>query len=129
MIQRQSVAGVAVKNGTAFLARRKNKGALARKWEFPGGKCRTTEDHTTALKREFFEELGADIDVGRLISTGVFTNKNTAYTLYAYEITIRTRDMELNEHTTFKWVPLTELSAYDIAPSDMIIVKALQKQN
>ena len=46
-----------------FLGRRSGKRDYVGCWEFPGGKVDPGEDRETALKREWKEELGIEIDV------------------------------------------------------------------
>jgi A/G-specific adenine glycosylase len=60
------VAGALEKNGTFLLGRRAG-GMLAGLWEFPGGKVEPAENPKTALAREWREELGVRIEVGRLL--------------------------------------------------------------
>ena len=57
------VAGVIVQNGRVLLAKRPASKPPAG-WEFPGGKVEAGESLADALKREFCEELNADIAVG-----------------------------------------------------------------
>ena len=48
-------------------ARRSAPKSLAGRWEFPGGKVETGEDHHEALHRELAEELGITVALGREI--------------------------------------------------------------
>ena len=48
-------------------ARRSAPKSLAGRWEFPGGKVETGEDHHEALHRELAEELGITVTLGREI--------------------------------------------------------------
>jgi 8-oxo-dGTP pyrophosphatase MutT (NUDIX family) len=57
------VAGV-VLDGARVLAHRDDRDAF---WALPGGSCEFGEDSTSALAREFREELGAEVRVGRLL--------------------------------------------------------------
>ena len=44
-----------------LITKRTRKQFLAGYWEFPGGKVKNNEDSFTALRREFFEELGVNL--------------------------------------------------------------------
>lgn len=48
-------------NGDVLLAQRPAGKPYSGYWEFPGGKVETGESIFSALKREFWEELGIDI--------------------------------------------------------------------
>ncbi len=53
-------------DGRILLARRPHGGPLAGKWEFPGGKVEPGESPEAALERECREELGCEVEVGRI---------------------------------------------------------------
>lgn len=56
------VAGICVQNGKVLLQKPTNDDGYA----FPGGHVAFTETNEETLKREFKEEIGADITVGKL---------------------------------------------------------------
>ena len=53
-------AAVIRRKGYVMIVQRPAEGLLGGMWEFPGGKQEPGEDLTTCLKREIFEELGAE---------------------------------------------------------------------
>ncbi len=124
--RRVSTAGVARRGNTVFLARRKSGGALSRKWEFPGGKVDSGETPSQGLLREMEEEFGMAVEIlGGPFCRGSFRHRETAFELLAFPISFEGEPPCLNEHEEFRWVEITQLPAYDIAPSDQCIVEAL----
>ena len=126
MQERITTAGVLIQNERYFIAKREDKGSIGGLWEFPGGKNRYGESEQETLKREFAEELGLSIEVGELLHSHDFTNKETLYHLKAYQVFAEEFErLPLLVHTEYRWVSLSELSAYPFAPSDQEIVKTL----
>ena len=129
MQERITTAGVLMQGDTYFIAKREDKGSIGGLWEFPGGKNRYTETEQETLKREFLEELGMEIEVGELVHSHDFTNKETLYHLKAYQVFAEEFErLPLLVHTEYRWVSLSELSAYPFAPSDQEIVRTLLKK-
>lgn len=61
------VAGLLVDDaGRVLVTQRRADQALGLQWELPGGKLEAGESPTIALVRELREELGVDVEVGRI---------------------------------------------------------------
>lgn len=121
---RESVAGILKNNNQILLGKRKPGGSIGGKWEFPGGKVKLKESHKDALKREYLEELGIEIDVVDYITSAIFTHKDEDFNLYAYEITTKDFNFKLREHTCFKWFTLEEIKelGVSLAESDRLLI-------
>jgi 8-oxo-dGTP diphosphatase len=62
------VVAAVVRRGTHILiTRRRDDAERGGLWEFPGGKVEAGESEPDALRREIREELGCDLEVGRLL--------------------------------------------------------------
>ncbi len=61
------VAAVIRRGSRILIARRRDGGERGGQWEFPGGKVEPGESEAAALRREILEELGCEVDVGRLL--------------------------------------------------------------
>ncbi|MDR2136249.1 MAG: NUDIX domain-containing protein [Treponema sp.] len=124
-----SVAGVARRGDTLFIARRLAGGSLGGKWEFPGGKAEAGESGEEALAREFREEFSLPIQVGEELARAVFTHNGVKRNLRAYLIRFEGADPSqavLADHEEWKWAPVEEIERLDFAPSDMKILPALK---
>jgi len=88
------------------------------RWEFPGGKCEPGESPEPALAREYLEELGLDVRVGKCLGTAEFVKDGVVFDLKAYAIVFEGEPKFLAEHDEVMWVDRANLEALDIAPSD-----------
>ena len=124
--ERVTTAGVLMKDGLYFVAKRENKGTIGGLWEFPGGKNRWGESEEETLQREYKEELGLAIKVGALLHSHDFVNKGTLYHLKAYAISCEPfGDLPLRFHTHYAWVDKKAMAELSFAPSDQKIVETL----
>jgi 8-oxo-dGTP diphosphatase len=67
MRQARVVAAVIRRADRILVTRRRPGGERAGQWEFPGGKVEPGESDLEALWREIREELGCEVEVGRLL--------------------------------------------------------------
>ena len=123
---RISTAGIARKGDRVLIALRRPGTSIGRRWEFPGGKAERGESPRAALRREFAEELGLEVEVGRLVLTGAFANGDKEYRLLAYEVDVKSGEPRLTEHAEAEWAPASELDRYDFASSDAQIAAYLR---
>ena len=123
MTERNTTAGVLIKDNLYLVARRKEGGPLSLKWEFIGGKNRYGETLEETLKREWKEEVGLDIEVNEFLLKTEFTNSGTHYTLHAYRVSLPnpTSPVSLSVHEAIRWVDKATLSSLDFGPSDSVI--------
>lgn len=69
MSQLQVVCGLVWRQGMFLAARKKAGKANAGLWELPGGKVAEGETPEQALIREFKEELGMELEVGKVLGS------------------------------------------------------------
>ena len=62
LLMKHNVYGIAIKDGKVLIVPQYDDG-----FDFPGGHVELGEHHLDALRREFFEETGLDIEIGELI--------------------------------------------------------------
>lgn len=120
-----SVAGIALRNGLVFAARRKPGGSMGGRWEFPGGKIEAGETPEETLIREFREELGLEVRPGPLLGESEFENDGIRFRLRAYRVEFDGEPAFLEEHQEVRWLSRRDLEALDLAPSDRSLVKFL----
>ena len=110
-----------------LLMRRGADQPLASEWEYPGGKFEDGEDGPTCLRRELFEELGIDAEIGDLITIAKHTtDSGKVIELHTYEITSYTGEIQLRVHNDMHWVSVQDLPSHPQLPADQIVSKTLQ---
>ena len=125
-----SVAGIVVVDNLVFIAKRIPVGQMGNRWEFPGGKVDEGETPEIALKREFFEEFGANIVVKNPICESTFTHNVKTVLLKAFEVEFSDLDniqWVLSEHTETAWVPFEKIPSLYFVDSDMQIYPEVKK--
>jgi len=125
---KRSIAGLAEKDGSYFLARRKPGGDLGGLWELPGGKLEPGESPREAMKREWMEELTLPVEVGRLLGTGRFFHHGHEFLLELYEVRFTSRKMELFEHVETGWFSKEEIENLPLADSDRLVLSDLWEE-
>ena len=121
---RQVTAAVIERDGKILLARRKG-GALAGKWEFPGGKLEPGETPEACLRRELMEEFGVDTRIGAFVCSSKFEYKHLPIELLVYRASHLSGEFKLTDHSAIEWVRPEDLSKYDLSAADIPVVEVL----
>ncbi|HLK93919.1 MAG TPA: (deoxy)nucleoside triphosphate pyrophosphohydrolase [Polyangia bacterium] len=126
MRARKLVVAALVREGTRVLmSRRRADQPMPGKWEFPGGKVEPGESPVVALAREVREELGCDVDVGRIheVVFHAYEEFDLYMLVYAAAITRGTpRAVDVAE---VEWVEAARLPELDLLPADFPLARAL----
>ncbi|NPA06962.1 MAG: A/G-specific adenine glycosylase [Chloroflexi bacterium] len=122
------VAGVWLQRDRVLLARRPAHAMLGGLWEFPGGKVEPGETHAQALRREWQEELGVDIEVGEKLGTFKHAYSHFRITLYAYYVRAVHGEPIPRQHDALAYVPVHKLDAYPMGKVDREIARVLQRR-
>ncbi len=112
------VAAVIERDGKYLITQRRPAAVLPLLWEFPGGKVETGETDAQALKRELLHRLGAQIEVGKLISFVSHPYEHYTVDLFLYECHLTDGKLEARNVNAFKWVPSSEFEQYPFTPAD-----------
>ena len=123
--QIEVVAAVIEKDNKIFCAQRANKGEVALKWEFPGGKVEPGETNEEALIREIKEELNSEIKVLYFITTINYEYMSFFLIMHVYKCKLVSGDLEIKEHLNSMWVSKIDLKALDWAPADLVLLEKL----
>lgn len=118
MQERITTAGIFINNGMVLVAKRPEGGVLGGKWEFPGGKNRWAESVEDTLKREWKEELDADIRAGKELFSFDFVNKDVLYHLVCLEVFIPDGFIRPAYHDSFLMADKKALASLDMGSSD-----------
>lgn len=122
-------AAVLRRGGLVLVAQRSKPAWLAGKWEFPGGKIEPGETGEACLARELREELGVEVEVGRLVGIFEHDYPRLRVALHAYEATLLNGEPSPHDHAAIEWVEPGAFHGLDWAPADLPIVEALLRRD
>jgi 8-oxo-dGTP diphosphatase len=112
------VAAVLEKDGKYLITQRRESAVLPLLWEFPGGKVEEGETDAQALKREVMHRLGAQIEVGKLISFVSHPYEAYVVDLFLYECSLSGGHLAAKNVNKYEWVTSAEFDAYPFTPAD-----------
>ncbi len=112
------VAAVVQKNERYLITQRRPNAVLPLLWEFPGGKVEPGESDADALRREMNERLGADVEVGQLISFVSHPYEHYTVDLHLYECRLKSDTLLPRAVNAFQWVTSGEFDRYPFTPAD-----------
>ena len=112
------VAAVLERDGRYLITQRRAAAVLPLLWEFPGGRVEPGETDGQALKREVIHRLGAEIDVGKLISFVSHPYEHYVVDLFLYECRLLIEHMETRNVSAYRWVASAEFDQYPFTPAD-----------
>src|ERR1700722_5445741 len=112
------VAAVLEKEGRYLITQRRATAVLPLMWEFPGGRVEEAETDANALRREVMHRLGAEIDVGKLISFVSHPYEHYVVDLFLYECRLLGEQMETRNVSAYRWVASAEFDQYPFTPAD-----------
>ncbi len=112
------VAAVIEREGRYLITQRRPAAVLPLRWEFPGGRVEDRETDAAALRREVQHRLGADIEVGHLISFVSHAYEHYVVDLHLYECQLLGDGLEARAVHAFRWVRSDEFDQYPFTPAD-----------
>ncbi|MGA2586571.1 MAG: (deoxy)nucleoside triphosphate pyrophosphohydrolase [Candidatus Aminicenantales bacterium] len=118
-------AAVIERDGAVLIARRRKSDLFGNVWEFPGGKIEPGESPEECLRRELMEELGIESAIGACLGSFHYDSEFMDIELLAYQVTILSGELVLNDHDEVRWVCPADLPDYVFAEPDRPLVKIL----
>jgi 8-oxo-dGTP diphosphatase len=112
------VAAVIEQDGRYLITQRRTTAVLPLLWEFPGGRVEDDELDAHALKREVHHRLGAEIDVGKLISFVSHPYEHYVVDLYLYECSLKAGELQARAVNEYRWASSAEFDQYSFTPAD-----------
>ena len=112
-----AVRGICEFNGKYLLLKIRSKSAHdAGRWEIPGGKVKKCEYFDNALKREYLEETGLEVDVDSLLNvvrrdyTACKTNEEVKSIQLIMKVTCQSDEVTVSEeHDDYGWFSWDEV--------------------
>lgn len=112
-----AVRGICEFNGKYLLLKIRSKSSHdAGRWEIPGGKVKKCEYFDNALKREYLEETGLEVDVDSLLNvvrrdyTACKTNEDVKSIQLIMKVTCKSDEVTISEeHDDYGWFGFDEI--------------------
>lgn len=124
------VGAIIIQDGKILCCQRGKDRALAKLWEFPGGKIEEGESKIDALKRELEEELKITVDI---------VEDEYEFCRYEYDFGfvnlttficyLKSGEPQLTEHLQIKWLKVKDIEFLEWAPADIPTVEKLVLEN
>lgn len=99
------------------------------KWEFPGGKLKEGETPERCIIREIREELGVEIEVQQLLPSVRHTYAKKSIKLIPFICRIKSGEIVLSEHHSFRWQEYADLDQIDFLEADVEVVALLKRHS
>ncbi|WP_280771806.1 (deoxy)nucleoside triphosphate pyrophosphohydrolase [Salipaludibacillus daqingensis] len=94
-------------------------------WEFPGGKVESEESPEEALKREIYEEMRCQVEVGDQLKRTIYEYDFGIVELTTFYAMLIEGEPTLTEHEKIAWLSPGELRTIEWAPADLPAVEKL----
>ena len=112
------VAALLERDGRYLITQRREGAVLPLLWDFPGGRVEPGETDQAALTREIAERLGANVEVGQLISFVNHPYERYAVDLFLYECKLLSERLYCRAVRNYAWVTSKEMESYSFTPVD-----------
>ncbi|MDI9484165.1 MAG: (deoxy)nucleoside triphosphate pyrophosphohydrolase [Bacillota bacterium] len=123
------VMAAIIQRGNEVLLCQRKEGALAGKWEFPGGKIENGETPEECLVREIQEELGITIEVQDIFQAVHCHYDHGDFLVIGYLAAHVAGEITLRVHSACAWVDRSELGNYDLAAANIPIAERLKENS
>lgn len=112
-----------------LIDRRRPEGMMGGLWEFPGGKLEPGETVEECIKREIWEELAIEIEVGKHLITIEHEYTHMRVTLTVHHCRHLKGVPQPLECDEIRWVTLAEIDQFNFPTANAQIIAALRNRN
>jgi mutator protein MutT len=119
-------AGLVFRGDKLLITQRYPDAHLGGLWEFPGGKRELNETFENCLVRELREELGIEVQVGRLIESVTHTYPEQKVHLKFFRCTWKENEPQPHGCLAFRWISRSELRDYVFPAADAVLLETLR---
>ena len=120
-------AALIFRDGKILVAQRHASAHLGGLWEFPGGKCEPGETFEQCLVREIQEELGMEVEVGRLFEEISHTYAEKAVHLKFFICKFISGIPQPLDCAAFKWIEKAEMAEFEFPAADARLLEKLRE--
>ena len=113
-------------DGKLLITQRHANAHLGGLWEFPGGKREPGETFEQCLIREIREELGIEIEAGKLFEEISHAYADKAVHLKFFVCKLISGKLRALDCAAFKWVEKAELADFDFPAADARLLEKLR---
>lgn len=119
-------AGILTHGDRVLICQRRAGGRFPLKWEFPGGKLEAGESPEACLRRELFEELSIEAEVGQEVyRTQHRYPHGFAVRLLFFRVPSFTGTLTNRAFERMEWARTSDLSRYDFLEADRELVERM----
>ena len=112
--------------GKLLITQRRAGAHLGGLWEFPGGKREPNETFEQCLVRELDEELGIEVEVGKLFEEISHAYAEKSVQLKFFVCKLISGKPQTLDCAAFKWVGKAELDDFDFPAADSRLLEKLR---
>ncbi len=121
--------GICAESGRLLMGKRfKDDGFYGGYWEFPGGKIEAGETPEEALKREFREELDAEVTEAEFLNSVIWTYPKRKVELNFFLVRVKNTDVSVmarKAHSELEWLTKEEALSRPILPANVSLIRDL----
>jgi 8-oxo-dGTP diphosphatase len=119
-------AGLVFRDGKLLITQRSVGSHLAGLWEFPGGKRELNETFEECLRRELLEELGIEVEVGRLVEDLTHDYPDRSVHLRFFRCRWLRHEPQPLHCEALAWISAHEIFQYEFPAADSRLLERLR---
>jgi mutator protein MutT len=120
-------AGLVFHEDRLLITQRRVQDHLGGLWEFPGGKRHADESFEDCVRRELYEELGIEVEVGRLLAEIEHAYPDRRVRLRFFRCTLVSGEPQLLDVQALAWITAGELDNYLFPAADTKLLDLLRR--